>query len=162
LNGKTFNLLKFRSMVVNADRIGPGLTVKGDNRITPVGRILRKIKLDELPQLINVLKGEMEFVGARPEDPRYLTRYSPREREILNYRPGITSPASIAYRREEELLEGQGSEEQYFSEILPRKLALDLEYMQNRTLLSDLRVVIETLHSILRKANSPIAEDSTN
>jgi lipopolysaccharide/colanic/teichoic acid biosynthesis glycosyltransferase len=147
--GRQFSLLKFRSMIVNADAFGPGLTTKGDARITPIGRILRKTKIDELPQLINVIKGDMEFVGARPEDPRYLERYTSEERKILSYLPGITSPASIAFRREEELLSGENSEETYFADILPAKLAIDLAYLKQRTLISDVRIVMQTIGAVV-------------
>jgi lipopolysaccharide/colanic/teichoic acid biosynthesis glycosyltransferase len=110
-----------------------------------VGRVLRKYKLDELPQLINVLKGEMSFVGARPEDPRFVALYTEEQKKILAYRPGITSPASLAYRNEEEILKGENTEQMYAEKVLPSKLAIDLEYLANRSLVSDLRVILQTL-----------------
>ncbi len=127
-HGKEFRLYKFRSMVVDADQQGPGITSAGDTRITSVGRFLRRTKLDELPQLINVLRGEMSLVGPRPEDPRYVELYTPGQREILQYRPGITSMASQTYRNEEQLLTGSDWEQQYIDEVMPAKLAIDLDY----------------------------------
>ena len=104
--GSPFELYKFRSMVINADRQGPGITVAQDRRVTRAGRFLRRTKLDELPQLINVLNGDMSLVGPRPEDPRYVALYNDQQRQIFNVRPGITSAASLAYRHEEDLLTG--------------------------------------------------------
>jgi lipopolysaccharide/colanic/teichoic acid biosynthesis glycosyltransferase len=99
--GRLFKLYKFRSMYPDADQQGPGITVKDDPRVTPVGRFLRRAKLDELPQLINVFRGEMSLVGPRPEDPRYVALYTPGQRQALAVRPGMTSPASLHYREEE-------------------------------------------------------------
>ncbi|MEW5956397.1 MAG: sugar transferase, partial [Chloroflexota bacterium] len=126
--GRPFKLYKFRSMVVGADRQGPGITVNRDSRITPVGRFLRNFKLDELPQLLNVLWGEMSLVGPRPEDPRYVAWYTREQRQVLNVRPGLTSPASVYYREEETLLNGDNWETIYRKQILPRKLAAELAY----------------------------------
>src|SRR5437762_14127398 len=117
-------------MVVDADRRGPGITTAGDRRITPLGRILRRTKLDEFPQCINVLKGDMSIVGPRPEDPRYVTYYTPQQRAVLSVRPGITSPASVRYRHEEAMLQGEDWENTYIRVVLPAKLALDLDYAQ--------------------------------
>jgi lipopolysaccharide/colanic/teichoic acid biosynthesis glycosyltransferase len=148
--GQTFKLFKFRSMVVNADQIGPAVTGAGDPRVTPVGRFLRRTKLDELPQLINVLRGEMSLVGPRPEDPRYVALYSDEQREILNVRPGITSLASVRYRNEEAALAGADWEQHYIEHILPDKLAVDFEYARSATLWTDVRVIFGTLRSLLR------------
>jgi len=142
---RPFKLLKFRTMYVNADCIGPGITLRDDPRITPVGHFLRRTKLDELPQLLNVLKGDMSLVGPRPEDPRYVATYTATQRRILIARPGITSPASIQYRHEETLLDGENWEATYREKILPRKLAMDLAYLQRRTVWSDLRLILETV-----------------
>jgi len=147
-DGRLFNLYKFRSMCLNADQQGPGITTKDDPRITPVGRLLRRTKLDELPQLINVLRGEMSLVGPRPEDPRYVALYTPVQRQVLTVRPGITSRASLYYRDEERLVGGDGWEEVYCKRILPHKLALDLEYLQQRTLWTDLAVILKTIASL--------------
>lgn len=143
--GGLFPILKFRTMIQNADRLGGGITVNQDRRVTPVGRFLREHKLDELPQLINVLKGEMSFVGARPEDPRYVTLYTEEQRKILAFRPGITSPASLTYRDEERILTGENTEKLYAEEVLPRKLAIDLEYLSRRSLWSDLSIILQTI-----------------
>jgi lipopolysaccharide/colanic/teichoic acid biosynthesis glycosyltransferase len=147
-DGVPFCLYKFRSMVIDADRLGPAITAEGDGRITFVGRLLRRTKIDELPQLINVLKGEMSLVGPRPEDPRYVALYTPKQKEILKYRPGITSAASLAYRREEERLVGPDWEKAYCTEVLPAKLAIDLAYFSKRTLISDMGLILRTIFSM--------------
>jgi lipopolysaccharide/colanic/teichoic acid biosynthesis glycosyltransferase len=152
--GNTFVLYKFRTMVQDADSAGGGITTSGDSRITPVGRLLRKYKLDELPQLINILKGEMDLVGARPEDPRYVALYSDHQRQVLEHRPGITSPASLLYRNEEALLSGHTWHESYVQEILPRKVAIDLSYLSTRTLWGDMKIILKTLWGILREKPS--------
>jgi lipopolysaccharide/colanic/teichoic acid biosynthesis glycosyltransferase len=143
--GVLFPILKFRTMIQNADKIGGGITMSGDNRVTPVGRFLRKHKIDELPQLINVFRGQMSFVGARPEDPRYVALYTDEQKKILAYRPGVTSPASLAYRNEEEILKGENPEKMYAEDVLPRKLAIDLAYLSRRSFLSDLKVILQTI-----------------
>lgn len=147
-NGKEFLLYKFRSMVADADRRGPGITTEGDQRVTKTGRLLRRTKMDELPQLINVLKGEMSLVGPRPEDPRYVALYTTEQRAVLLVRPGITSAASLAYRHEEELLSGPNWEVLYREEIMPAKLDIDLGYLSQRTLTSDLKLVFQTVSAM--------------
>lgn len=146
-HGREFILYKFRSMVVDADRHGPGITSAQDSRITSVGKILRRTKLDELPQLINVVRGEMSLVGPRPEDPRYVARYTPQQRAILQYRPGITSMASLKFRNEERMLSGPDWERVYLEEVMPAKLALDLEYSQGANLFTDIVLIFRTLFS---------------
>jgi lipopolysaccharide/colanic/teichoic acid biosynthesis glycosyltransferase len=146
--GEVFLLYKFRSMVSGADGMGGGITVGGDQRITRLGYFLRRAKLDELPQLFNVLKGDMSLVGPRPEDPRYVDFYTPEQRLILTCRPGITSPASIAYRSEEELLTGDDSLDRYRCDVLPHKLSVDLEYLKTRTLWSDIKLIFRTLQRL--------------
>ncbi|HEX2834596.1 MAG TPA: sugar transferase [Thermoanaerobaculia bacterium] len=138
--GREFEMLKFRSMTVAAP--GGALTMQNDARVTGVGRVLRRTKVDELPQLINVLRGEMSLVGPRPEDPRYVALYDGEQRHLLDVRPGITSAASLAYRDEERLLT---SEQQYLETILPAKLRIDLEYEKSRTLAGDLRLIVRTI-----------------
>jgi len=145
LGGKPFRIFKFRTMVANAARRGPGITAQGDARITRIGRFLRQYKIDELPQLFNVLRGEMSLVGPRPEDPRYVARYTPEQRRVLRARPGITSPASFNYRNEEHLLIGEDWEHQYIQTILPHKLQIELDYLATRTLWSDLKLIFQTL-----------------
>jgi lipopolysaccharide/colanic/teichoic acid biosynthesis glycosyltransferase len=149
-DGAPFRITKFRSMVSDADKRGPGITAAGDPRITPVGRLLRRTKLDELPQLINVLKGEMSLVGPRPEDPRYVALYTDEQRQVLRVRPGITSAASLAYRHEEQILSGVDWETQYRQQVMPAKLALDLEYLSRRTVASDLALIWRTVTALFR------------
>jgi lipopolysaccharide/colanic/teichoic acid biosynthesis glycosyltransferase len=145
--GAIFSLLKFRTMVPNAERHGP-LTVRQDPRVTRVGRFLRKHKLDELPQLVNVVRGDMSLVGPRPEDPRFVALYSHEQRQLLACRPGITSIASLHYRNEEELLREGDWERRYVEDILRDKLALEIAYLHRRSLLSDVKIIIQTLRGI--------------
>jgi lipopolysaccharide/colanic/teichoic acid biosynthesis glycosyltransferase len=147
-HGRQFGILKFRTMVVNADKIGPGVTVHDDPRITRIGRLLRRTKLDELPQLINVLRGEMSLVGPRPEDPRYVKLYTDEQRAVLNVAPGITSLASLRYRDEQSLLVGADWETLYVKEIMPAKLAIDLEYVQRPSLQQDIVLITDTLKAL--------------
>lgn len=149
-DGALFRLYKFRTMVVDADKVGPGITTAGDARITKMGRFLRRSKLDELPQVINVIKGDMSIVGPRPEDPRYVEMYSAEQRGVLDVRPGITSPASFAFRNEEQMLHGQDWESIYINEIMPAKLAIDLEYSKHPSLLLDLKIIFQTAMAILK------------
>jgi lipopolysaccharide/colanic/teichoic acid biosynthesis glycosyltransferase len=149
-DGKVFLLYKFRTMLANAETFGPGITAQNDPRITGVGRLLRSTKIDELPQLINVLKGDMSLVGPRPEDPHYVAQYTPKQREVLKFRPGITSAASLAYRREEQMLDRLDWEKIYQNEVLPAKLAMDLDYFSKRTMLSDLLLIVRTIFSLFR------------
>lgn len=144
-HGTLFHLYKFRTMIQDADNAGAAITTSGDTRITPLGRRLRRSKFDELPQLINVLRGEMSFVGPRPEHPAYVALYNSEQREILAYRPGITSPASLAYRHEENMLSAENWEEQYVQVVLPRKLSIDLAYFKRRTWITDMGVLLRTL-----------------
>lgn len=147
--GQTFKLYKFRSMVVNADKNGPQVTHSGDNRITPIGRVLRRTKLDELPQLWNVMKGDMSLVGPRPEDPHYVALYTPEQQKILYIRPGITGAASVEFRNEEQMLQGDNWEKQYVEEVLPTKLAVDLEYAKKPTVIRDLGILAKTVQVLL-------------
>ncbi len=148
--GKIFNLYKFRTMVPDADKIGPPITASNDPRITRLGRWLRRTKVDELPQLFNVLKGEMSLVGPRPEDPTYVALYTEEQKKILNAVPGITSAASLAYRDEEKMLPQTGWESVYKEKILPRKIAIDLEYMRKSTLVSDMLLILRTFLAMLK------------
>ena len=151
--GNPFVLLKFRSMYNDND--GPGITVGGDHRITPVGRLLRRSKLDELPQLWNVLRGDMSIVGPRPEDPRYLPWYDSGQRRLFEWRPGITSPGSIAFRDEETrlatlLADGRSLEEAYKS-VLAEKAAIDLGYFDVRSNRSDIAWMFRTIFALARR-----------
>jgi lipopolysaccharide/colanic/teichoic acid biosynthesis glycosyltransferase len=148
--GRLFQLLKFRSMVAEADRRGAPITVRGDPRVTPVGRTLRRWKLDELPQLLNVIRGDMSLVGPRPELPTYVAQYEKWMQSVLHYRPGITDPASLAFLDEEEVLaRAPDLHAAYCSAILPRKLELSLRYAQRADLLSDLGVLWHTFASLV-------------
>lgn len=148
--GKPFRLVKFRTMVSDAAARGPGITTSGDARVTRVGRWLRKLKLDEFPQLWNVVRGEMTFVGPRPEDPRYVESHPELYEETLKLTPGITGAGSLLYRHEEAALEGKDLEEAYFGEILPRKLAADVEYARRQNLWRDIGMVLKTVGMLFR------------
>jgi FlaA1/EpsC-like NDP-sugar epimerase/lipopolysaccharide/colanic/teichoic acid biosynthesis glycosyltransferase len=151
--GKLFTLYKFRTMQADASSRGPAITRRDDPRITDVGRLLRWLKIDEMPQLINVIRGDMSIVGPRPEDPRFVADYTPEQRRVLTVRPGMASPAFIAYRHEEEMLLGEGDpEERYANEILPAKLAMDLDYLDNRSFFLDLEVLGRAAVSLVRPA----------
>jgi lipopolysaccharide/colanic/teichoic acid biosynthesis glycosyltransferase len=143
-NGRSFTLYKFRSMIVGAPALGPAITPAEDPRVTPVGKVIRQLKLDELPQLLNVLKGDMSLVGPRPEDPRYVALYSREQLAVLKARPGMTSPASLRYRDESALLTGEDWNDRYVREVMPTKLAIDSEYLSRRTPWSDLVVILQT------------------
>lgn len=146
-NFRPFWLFKFRTMLVGADKSGL-LTAQHDARITRVGTFLRRYKLDELPQLFNVLKGDMRIVGPRPEVPKYVEMFRPQYSLILRDRPGITDSASIAFRQEDKFLSSPQVEDQYIAEILPQKLKLSIEYQSRRSFLSDLRIIFQTIFSI--------------
>ena len=147
-NFRPFRVFKFRSMVPGAERDG-FLTAPGDSRVTRIGRWARKHKLDELPQLFNVLNGDMQLVGARPELERYVRMFPVQYAVLLHERPGITDPASLAYRREEQLLSAERIEEQYVAEILPAKIRLSLAYRERRTLVSDIGILLKTALSLI-------------
>lgn len=149
--GRPFKVLKFRTMVPEAPKRGSAITAGNDPRITRVGRILRKTKLDELPQLWNVLKGEMSLVGPRPEVAQYVQLYpEPARRYILSVPPGITGVTQIRYRNEERLLAEQADPETYYREVLlPQKIASDLEYVRTRSLATDVRLLLETVVAVL-------------
>ena len=151
LKGRLFRLCKFRTMIPDAESKGPAITIAADRRVTQTGRWLRRYKLDELPQLWNVLVGDMSMVGARPETPCFVDTADTRWTELLSARPGLTDPATLAFRDEEALLAGQEDQEQFYREsVLPAKLDLSLKYQQTRTLLTDTRVLALTLLSCLR------------
>lgn len=144
--GRDFRLYKFRSMRTGSDAKGL-LTVGGkDGRITPVGYFIRKYKIDELPQLFNVLKGDMSLVGPRPEVRKYVALYNSEQMRVLSARPGITDPASIKYINENNLLAQAGDPERFYVEkIMPDKLKINLEYMDNRSFFKDLSVIFRTV-----------------
>ncbi|MGB1103967.1 MAG: sugar transferase [Crocinitomicaceae bacterium] len=149
-NGKSFLLLKFRSMRPNSDRSGQ-LTVGNDNRVTKVGRFIRKYKLDELPQLFNIIKGEMSVVGPRPEVPKYVNLYNEQQREVLTVLPGLTDYASLEYLDEQKLLGASSDPEKtYIEEVMPAKLELNLKYIEDRSLLVDIGLIFKTIFGIFR------------
>jgi lipopolysaccharide/colanic/teichoic acid biosynthesis glycosyltransferase len=152
LGGKLFAMLKFRTMVVNAEALGGSATAADDPRITKLGKFLRRYKLDELPQLLNVLFGEMSLVGPRPEVEKYVNLYSPEEKAILIVRPGITDWASIWNSNEAAVLEGSRDPEKTYEELIrPTKLALQLLYVRNHSLLVDLKILFHTALKLIRE-----------
>ena len=150
-NNKDFFLYKFRSMRVGSDKKGL-ITVGGhDPRITRSGYYIRKYKLDEFPQLINVFKGEMSLVGPRPEVRKYVDLYTPEQMHVLDVRPGITDLASIRYRNENELLEQASDPEQYYRDVVMQdKLRINLEYVRNHSFLGDIRLIFNTFIAIVK------------
>ena len=149
--GKTFRIFKFRTMVVDADKKGLAITVGRDNRITRVGAILRKTKLDELAQLINVFVGEMSFVGPRPEVQKYVDMYTPYQRQVLLVRPGITDYASIAYRNENDMLAGaEDPERMYIDVIMPDKIELNMKYLREISPVADIRLILGTIAAVVK------------
>lgn len=150
-NGKTFRIFKFRTMIVDADKKGLQITVGRDSRITRMGALLRKTKLDELAQLINVFTGEMSFVGPRPEVPKYVDMYTPYQRQVLLVRPGITDYASIAYRNENDMLEGaEDPERMYIDVIMPDKIELNMKYLREISPLADIRLILSTIIAVIK------------
>lgn len=146
LKGKHFLILKYRTMIVDAEKYGKQITVGKDNRITAVGSFLRKYKLDELPQLFNVLKGDMSLVGPRPEVPRYVKLYSKEQLKVLDVRPGITDLASLRYSDENELLGTvENPEEYYVNVIMKDKLDLNLEYIDKSNVFYDIVIILKTI-----------------
>lgn len=150
-NGKLFKVMKFRTMISDAEKIGPLITTRNDCRITRVGIFLRRTKLDELPQLLNVIKGEMSLVGPRPEVPKYVEHYPDDIREkVLSVLPGITDMASIEFKNENSLLESsEDSERTYIEDILPIKLNYYIEYVKNRSILGDIMLIFRTIIEII-------------
>ncbi|HPR53018.1 MAG TPA: sugar transferase [Deltaproteobacteria bacterium] len=152
LNGRPFRIFKFRTMVVDAEKLGASSTSDDDPRITRFGRFLRKYKLDELPQLINVLLGDMSLVGPRPEVKKFTDLYTEEERAILTVRPGITDWASIWNPDEGALLAGSmDPDKDYFEKIRPEKIRLQLKYVRERSFLTDIKIIALTLKTILMK-----------
>ena len=151
-DGKPFQVLKFRTMVQHSS-IGPQITRLGDGRVTGIGRLLRRWKLDELPQLINVVSGDMSLVGPRPDVPKYMTSLAPALQAVLQLRPGITGMASLRFRNEEELLAATNAdqlEDYYVRVLLPEKAKIDLDYAQHATFLSDIKCLLQTLVALTR------------
>lgn len=149
LNEKPFRLWKFRTMRPNSESSGQITVGAKDSRITRVGYSLRKYKLDELPQLFNVLIGEMSMVGPRPEVPKYVDLYSIEQKKVLTIKPGITDYASLEYFEESELLaKSSNPEKTYIEEVMPKKLALNLQYVNNRSFIGDMKIILKTIERI--------------
>ena len=149
-NEAVFEMYKFRTMVVNADTLGGSLTTYRDTRITRIGRFLRWTKLDELPNLINVIKGEMSLIGPRPEAPDYVKYYTEVQKQVLQVKPGMTGPSQLANRDEEEKLKGQEDAEHYYiTELMPKKLALDLHYVATQNIASDIGWLLKTVWVVI-------------
>jgi len=149
--GRDFQLLKFRSMKCNSDEQGLLTVGDKDSRITKTGYYLRKYKLDELPQLINVLKGEMSFVGPRPEVRKYVDLYNAEQKTVLNVRPGITDIASIRYKNESEILKQSDDPEKFYIEnIMPDKLSMNISYLKESSFFRDVKIIFQTLKAIVK------------
>jgi len=146
--GKPFTIYKFRTMTVNHE--GSSVSVMGESRITPLGAVLRKYKIDELPELWNILKGDMSFVGPRPDLPEYINRLVGEERQILELRPGLTGPATLKYANEDELLANITDPQKYNDEILwPDKVKINLDYYRSRNFIGDISIIFRTVLGIL-------------
>jgi lipopolysaccharide/colanic/teichoic acid biosynthesis glycosyltransferase len=147
-DGRPFQILKFRSMTMQSSIRDSKITVAGDSRVTPFGKFLRRHKVDELPQLWNVIQGQMSLVGPRPEVPVYVQEYTREQRLVLSVRPGITDTASLGYCHEEEILANQSNPEQFYrTEILPDKLARNKAYLEKITFQNDIRIIAKTISS---------------
>jgi lipopolysaccharide/colanic/teichoic acid biosynthesis glycosyltransferase len=148
--GNPFLVFKLRTMVANAERLGGAESPADDPRITRIGPLLRRYKFDELPQLINVIKGEMSLVGPRPEVLDEVRLYTPRERQLLSVRPGITDWASIKFRNEDEILRGSPDPHLAYHQVVrPDKIRLGLEYVEKRSLLVDFKILLQTLRAVI-------------
>jgi lipopolysaccharide/colanic/teichoic acid biosynthesis glycosyltransferase len=151
-NGVRFRMWKFRTMITGADHLGGSITVRGDRRITRVGRFLRATKIDELPQFFNLLVGDLTLVGPRPEDPHIVEHYSAEQMKTLKVKPGITGPGQIYYTTDQvdSIPEGVSADQYYLEHLLDKKLRVDLEYLNRRTPLSDCRVLWQTVALMAR------------
>ena len=153
--GRPFRIFKFRTMVKDADKLGAAVTEHNDPRISRAGNKLRKVRLDELPQLFNVLLGDMSFVGVRPEVAKYVNRYTDEMNATLLLPAGITSPASIEYKDEDEVIEkfkgsGRSIDDIYIEEVLPDKMKYNLEYIKNFSIINDIKIMIQTALAVIK------------
>lgn len=153
--GRPFRIFKFRTMVKDADKLGAAVTEHNDSRISRAGNKLRKVRLDELPQLFNVLLGDMSFVGVRPEVVKYVNRYTDEMNATLLLPAGITSPASIEYKDEDEVIEkfkgsGRSIDDIYIEEVLPDKMKYNLEYIKNFSIINDIKIMIQTALAVIK------------
>ena len=150
LNGRTFRIFKFRTMVSNAESVGGPSTALNDPRITSIGRFLRKYKLDELPQLINILIGQMSFVGPRPQVKKYTDLYNEEEKIILTVKPGLTDYASVKFINLDQILGDDDVDDKYMKEIEPEKNRLRVQYAQEHSFFADLKIILMTVNNMLR------------
>lgn len=149
--GRKFKIIKFRTMVSNAEALGSQVTTNGDSRVTGIGRFLRKVRLDELPQLVNIIKGDMSIVGTRPEVPRYVEQYTPEMTATLLLPAGVTSTASIEYKDEEKLLsETEDVDKTYVEKVLPEKMKYNLLYLENYSFGRDFLIMIQTVLAVCK------------
>ncbi|MGE7867903.1 sugar transferase [Bacillus paramycoides] len=150
--GREFKIFKFRTMVNNAEKVGAQVTTKGDNRITRVGNLLRKLRIDEIPQLFNIILGDMSFVGTRPEVVKYVNEYTEDMMATLLLPAGITSEASILYKDEAELLNGvENIDQTYINEVLPEKMKYNLESLATFSFFNDIRTMVKTIFAVIKK-----------
>lgn len=157
--GKPFKIFKFRTMIFNADKIGALVTTKNDSRITRVGNIIRKCRLDEIPQLINILIGNMTFVGTRPEVKKYVERYTDEMKATLLMPAGVTSIASIRYKNEDEIIgkyieQGENIDDIYVNRVLPEKMKYNIEYVKKFTIFQDILICVQTVNEVLKIQNA--------
>lgn len=162
--GKIFKIFKFRTMIFNADKIGALVTTKNDSRITRVGNIIRKCRLDEIPQLINILVGDMTFVGTRPEVKKYVERYTDEMKATLLMPAGVTSIASIKYKNEDEIIgkyieQGEDIDDIYVNRVLPEKMKYNIDYVKKFTIFQDILICVQTVNEVLKIQNT---RESTN
>ena len=162
--GKIFKIFKFRTMIFNADKIGALVTTKNDSRITRVGNIIRKCRLDEIPQLINILVGDMTFVGTRPEVKKYVERYTDEMKATLLMPAGVTSIASIKYKNEDEIIgkyieQGEDIDDIYVNRVLPEKMKYNVDYVKKFTIFQDILICVQTVNEVLKIQNT---KESTN
>lgn len=154
--GKTFRIFKFRTMIQNADKTGDLVTIKNDNRITKIGKLIRKCRLDELPQLINILIGDMSFVGTRPEVKKYVDKYTDEMKATLLMPAGVTSIASIKYKDEDDIISkylsnGENIDDIYINRVLPEKMKYNLEYIQTFNIFKDIYICLNTITAIVKR-----------
>lgn len=149
--GQEFRIFKFRTMVANAQQLGTQVTVQGDMRITRVGKLLRKCRLDELPQLLNILMGQMSFVGTRPEVPKYVSQYTPQMQATLLLPAGVTSRASIEYKDEDRLLaDAENADQTYIEQVLPGKMKYNLQSLLDFSFWQDIKTMFDTVFAVLK------------
>ena len=155
LGGRPFRIYKLRTMEADADTAGPEITRANDQRVTRIGRMLRRTKIDELPQLFNVLSGHMSLVGPRPEHPNYVRLYTPEQRRVLEVKPGMTSLASILYADEQDLLVGEHAEKTYVDVVMPEKLEIDRRFVESQSLRTDFVILLRTARLMLTRSLLP-------